>query len=210
MATIALQVAASTDDARNINGNGTFNATNTTYRLGNDAGTLVWCGWRFIGDLGGAIDLSPLKGATINSATFDLFSAQTGQGTTAKAIFYGEDADSTATFGNTTAGKPEGRTRTTATVTKDFDVANFNTASSFGLDTVDLASIIQEIVDRPSWDGASLVIIGFDDGSAASNNIGFATWNATGNNKGAMLTIDYTAGGAPNTRRYSLSLTGVG
>lgn len=193
MPTINLQVAATTDDARNINSNGTFNSNNTTYRLGNDAGTLVWLGWRFIGDLTGAIDLSPLAGATITSAILDLFSAQTGQGTTAKAIIYGQDTDSTVTFSNTTANKPEGRARTSATTTQDIDVATFNATSSFGNAPISVTSIIQEIIDRPSWDGVSLVLIGFDNGSAASNNVGVVNYESSGNNKGAKLAITYTA-----------------
>lgn len=209
MPTISLQISLGTDDARNINGNGTFNATNTTYRLGNDAGTLVWIGWRWTGDLSGPIDLSPLHNATINSAIFDLFSAQTGQGTTAKAIFYGQNSDSTVTFSNTTANKPEGRSRTATTVTNDFNVSTFNASSSFGNGPVNIAPIIQEIVNRSGWDGTSLVLIGFDNGSAANSNIGVVNYEASGNNKGAKLTIDYTTGGTATVAPMGM-MTGMG
>jgi MSHA biogenesis protein MshQ len=196
VSTLTVQISATTDDARNINGNGTFNSNNTTYRLGNDAGTDVWIGWRWL-------NITVPQGATINSATLDLFSAQTGVGTTALAIFYGEKVANPVTFSNTTANKPEGRARTTASVAKSFNVANFNSASSFGLDLVDVTTLVQEIVNQATFaSGNALVLVGHDNGSSASNNIGITNWEATGNLKGAKLNIDYTAGGGPVNITY--------
>lgn len=189
MTVITLQVNSTTDDARNLTPNSTFNSNNSTYRLGNDAGADQFCGWLWH-------NVTVPQGATINSSTLDFFSAQTGMGTTANVIFYGEKSANPVTFSNTTANKPEGRIRTTASVTKNFNVANFNSASSFGLDPVDVTTLVQEIVNQATFaSGNSLVLVGHDNGSAASNNIGITNFEATGNLKGAKLTIDYTAGG---------------
>ena len=68
MPTLSLQVAASSDDACNISGNGTFNATVVTMHLGQTGGQDYWNGWRWL-------NVAIPQGSTINSATLDLYSA---------------------------------------------------------------------------------------------------------------------------------------
>lgn len=197
MSTLSLQVTASADDARNVNGNGTFTSTQVSQRLGDDAGTDVWGGWRWL-------NVTVPQGATINSATLDLFSAGTGVGTTAKGIFYGEKSANAVTFSNTTANKPEGRARTTANVQKDFDVATWAT-SGFGRELVDVATLIQEIVNQATWaSGNALVLVGHNNASVSNNNIGYSTYDSAAA-RGAKLNIDYTAsggGGPSNTGAF--------
>lgn len=196
MSTVTIQVAASADDARNLFTNGAFNSNNVSYRLGDDAGSDAWCGWRWL-------SVTVPQGATINSATLDLFSSATGMGTTALAIFYGELSANAVTFANTTAGKPEGRTRTTANVTKSLTVATWNASSGFGKELVDVTTLVQEIVNQGTWaSGNALVLTGHNNGSAASNNIGFSTFDSAAA-RGAKLNIDYTSGGGgPITITY--------
>ncbi len=204
MATLNLQVNTSTDDARNIAGNRTFNSNNSTYRMGNDAGTDTYDGFRFVGNLSGAIDLSVLAGATISSAQLDLYSAQTGAGTTANVILWGDKSVSSPTFSSTTAGNPEGRTHTTATTTDSINVATFNASSSFGNHLIDVTSIVQELVNQAGWvNGSAITIIGHDNGSATSNNIGYACIEASGGAKGAQLYITYTTGGGSSISKVS-------
>jgi hypothetical protein len=201
MATWSGQVGASTDDARNISGDGTFNGTVTTQHLGINASTDYWNGFRWL-------NVTIPQGATINSATLDLYSAGVTAGTTAKTLWYGEDADDTVTFSNTTANKPEGRTRTTASTSKDFTVSSW-TATGFGIELVDVASIVQEIVSRGGWtSGNSMVIVGHDNGSSGTNSyIGNSTYNSSAA-RGATLTVDYTTGGGSTVKQ--LGALGVG
>lgn len=199
MATLNLQVGASSDDARNINGGTSKNITAVTQHIGKLTTTDYWNGFRWT-------DVTIDQGATINSATLDLYSAQVTAGTTAKAIFYGVAADNTATF-NTTTEYPEGKPRTTASVTKDFTVASWAASLGFGVETVNVTTLIQEIVNRAGWaSGNALAIVCHDNGSTNDNYIGHSTYDRA-IDRGAKLDIDYTvAGGAV---RKSLTLLGV-
>jgi spore germination protein YaaH len=179
------QVLASADDARNINGGTSKSINATTQHLGKFSTTDYWNGWRFN-------NVTIPQGATIQSATLDLYSAQVTSGTTAKVIFYGVDEDDTAAF-NTSTSYPEGKTRTTASVTKDFTVSEWS-ALGFGVDLVDVTTLIQEIVDRAGWEsGNDLAIVAHDNGSSDNNYIGYSTYDRA-TDRGAKLTITLDAG----------------
>lgn len=199
MAVVNLQVRASSDDARNINGGTSKNTTATTQHIGKLTTTDYWNGFRWT-------NVTVPQGATINSATLDLYSAQVTAGTTASAIFFGVDEDDTATF-NTTTSYPEGKTRTTASVTKDFDVSLWSATQGFGVETVDVASLVQEIVNRVGWSsGNAMAVVCHDNGSADDNYIGHSTYDRA-IDRGAKLDINYTEAGA--VVRKSLTLLGV-
>ncbi|WP_439946505.1 hypothetical protein [Streptomyces sp. BBFR109] len=198
MSTLNLQVSASTDDARNVNGNGAFNSNAVSYRIGNDAGTDVWDGFRWL-------NVTIPQGATITSALLNLYSAETAVGTTAAIIFYGEKSANAATFSSTTAGKPEGRTRTTATAPFSVDTTPWKTTGAgFSTPTFELKDLVQEIVNQATWvSGNALAIVGHDNGSAASNNIGFSTYDRDVT-RGAKLSITYTtSGGVVNSNFFA-------
>jgi hypothetical protein len=186
MATFSTSVLASTDDARNLNGNGTFSATVTTQHLGKFSATDdYWNGFRW-----NAVSIP--QGATISSATITLYCAATNAGTTANTIWYGEAADNAATFANTTAGKPEGRSRTTASVTKAFTVSNWTVVGYNTADKVTVTSLVQEIINRAGWaSGNSLAIVAHDNGSASTNYIGHSTYDRAVD-RGAILEVTYT------------------
>ncbi|MET1072458.1 MAG: hypothetical protein ABWY11_07425, partial [Umezawaea sp.] len=165
MPTRDLQVAASTDDARNAAGNGMFNATVTTQHLGRNAGIDYWAGLRFA-------NVAVPQGAVIQSASLDLYSSGVAAGSSVPVVFHGEKSANPAAFSNTTAGKPEGRTRTAATVTKTFDPAQWNPETGFGVDVVDVTALVQEIVDQPAFaSGNAIALIGHDNGAANNNFI---------------------------------------
>ena len=137
MAELILQVGASTDDARNISGDSTFNATVTTQHLGKLSTTDYWAGFRFL-------NVTIPQGATIDSAYLDLYSAGVATGTTILTIFYGNDIDDAATFANNTANKPEGKTRTTASASKTFTKTQWDSGDTgCGIDPMDVTSIFQ-------------------------------------------------------------------
>lgn len=190
MPTISIQVAASTDDARNNSGNGTFNATAVNQHLGVNAGIDYWNGFRWL-------NVTVPQGATIISATLDLFSSTTGTGGSVPCIFYGEASDNAATFANSTPGKPEGRTRTSASVNKTFTASAW-AALGFSVDPILVTTLVQEIVNRPGWtSGNSMAIVGHDNGAANNNYIGNSTYDSNPG-RGATLTIEYTTGSTPD------------
>ena len=202
MPTLVLQVGASTDDARNISGDSTFTATAVTQHIGINAGVDYWNGWRFT-------NVTVPQGVTVNSASLDLFSAGVTSGTSAQAIFYGVGADNATTFANTAGNKPETKARTTASATKSLSIATWNT-TGFGVDPIDVTSLVQEIINRVGWSsGNALAIVGHDNGSAANTYIGYSTWDFSGNARGANLTIDYIDPNAP-TAPASLTATQSG
>ncbi|WNV87024.1 glycosyl hydrolase family 18 protein [Umezawaea sp. Da 62-37] len=193
MPTRDLQVTAGTDDARNAAGNGAFNATVTTQHLGLNAGVDYWAGLRFV-------NVAVPQGAVIRSASLDLYSSGVAAGTSAPVVFHGEKSANPATFSNTTAGKPEGRARTTAAVTKTFDPARWNPEIGFGIDVVDVTPLVQEIVNQPAFaSGNAIALVGHNNGAADNNYIGFNTHDFTGNLRGAKLTITYGSTTPPPT-----------
>lgn len=183
--TLTLNVSASSDDARNVSGNGTFNSTVVTQHLGILSSTDYWNGFRWL-------NVTVPQGATITSATIDLFSAGVSAGTTVELIFYGVDEDDAATFANNTDNKPEGKARTTASVTKTITVANWSSTGFQSGSNIDVKDLVQEIVNRPGWtSGNALAIVGHDNGSTGTNSyVGHSTYDRAAD-RGAKLSIEY-------------------
>lgn len=182
----AVIVSASSDDARNLNGATQKNTTVTTQYLGKFTTTNdYWNGWRWD-------NVAVPQGATIDSAILDLFSAGVTGGSSVSIILYGVDEDDTVTF-NTSTQYPEGKTRTTANATKTLTVSTWST-SGFNKETIDVTSLIQEIVDRGSWaSGNALAIVAHDNGSSSSNYVGNSSYDSSAD-RGAKLTIEYSTG----------------
>ena len=202
MATWSGNVSASTDDARNLDGDGTYSAVVQTQHLGKfNTVDKYWNGFRWN-------NVTIPQGATINTATVTLYGAATNGGTTAKTIWYGEAADDAATFSSSTAGKPEGRTRTSASVTKDFAISAWGSIGFNTGDKVTVTSLVQEIINRGGWvSGNDLVLVAGDNGSSNTNYIGHSTYDRA-TDRGALLEIDYTAGSPATPSK--LTLLGVG
>lgn len=188
MAVLNLAVGASSDDARNLVPNSTFSATAVTQHLGKFSTTdIYYNGFRWT-------NVTIPQGATINSALITLYCANVNGGTTAKTIWYGEASDNAVTFSNTTAGKPEGRTHTSASVAKDFATANWTTVGYNTSDQIDVTSLVQEIINRAGWaSGNALAIVATDNGSANTNYIGHSTYDRAVD-RGAKLDITYSVG----------------
>lgn len=202
MSVLNLQVGASSDDARNINGGTSKNTNATTQHIGKFNTTDdYWNGFRWL-------NATIPQGATINSATVDLYSAQVTGGTTAKSIWYGVLEANAATF-NTSTVYPEGKPRTTASVTKDFTTSAWASTIGYGVDLVDVTTLVQEIVNQGTWaSGNAMAIVCHDNGSANTNYIGHSTYDRA-TDRGAKLSINYTAGGAV-TSAPTLMMMGMG
>lgn len=186
MATTTVQVSTSIDDARSTNSTGAFNSTSTSLFLGKYSdGNDYYNGFRWT-------NVTVPQGATITSATIDLFSSQQTGGTTAKTIWHGEAVDNAAQFSSSHA--PNSITTTTASDSYDITVSKF-TALGFGVDSIVVTNSVQEIVNRAGWaSGNALILVGHDNGSAASSYVGSSTYDRL-SSRGAQLTINYTTGG---------------
>lgn len=218
MATFAGTVAASTDDCNsasnsaNQDGTGSVVAgdlTNVTLSPGNHSGTdRYYAGARFL-------NVTIANAATINSATFSMKcnSSWDASPNVVALRVRGQDSDTTVTFG-TTAGTNNldttARPRTTAT-SAAWGLTNLTAGTRY---SIDIAAVIQEIVNRAGWaSGNSMVMIVDLDATCSTGEWqDFYSWDdATDRtNNPPQLAIDYTEGGAPNKRRYTMTLLGIG
>lgn len=187
MPTLSLIVGASADDARNLTPNSTFTATAATHHLGNFSGSIYYIGWRFTG-------VTIPQGATITSALLTMYVSNVNGGVLALVSFWGEATDNAATFAS--GATPQNRTHTTAQVNQTFTTVNWGTVGyqTNGTEIPDLATIIQEIVNRPGWaSGNALAIVATDNGSTNPGYVGTATWD-NASTKATKLDITYTTG----------------
>lgn len=124
------------------------------------------------------------QGVTIDDATLGLEVLTTFG--TPEVTVYADDIDDAAAISS--SNRPSQWTKTTAN-------ADATTAlGTTGARTIDVASIIQEIVDRGGWSTGSDINLGlFHDGGGAGYHIGYivdiTTW---GNQNFATLTVNYT------------------
>lgn len=136
------------------------------------------------------------QGATINSATIT-FQIDNVTGTPNTTI-YGIDVDDVAVWSDP-GNLPSAATKTTASATGP---------TATGSQQVNVASIVQEIVDRAGWaSGNDMAFAGIDN-AGSGDNFWVAEDLADAGGNEARLDIDYTAGGPTFTPRRAL--TGVG
>lgn len=180
------QVNASSDDARNTNGGTSPVITAISQYLGINSSTDYWNGWRWT-------NVTVPQGATIVSATLDLYSAQLTSGT-AKAIFYGVNEDDLTTF-NTSTSYPEGKSRTTASKAVNFNMTAWTNTLGYGAELIDVKDLVQEIINRSGWvSGNAMGIVAHDNASGGTNNyVGHSTYDRA-TDRGAKLTITYLPG----------------
>ncbi len=132
-------------------------------------------GWRF--------QTLPINnGDTVNSATLEPVQTTTG-GATATATLYAEDVDDAGTF-TTAANNISGRTRTTAsTALTNADWPGDNNRASW-----DVASIVQEIVDRGGWASNNDIAFLAIGTNTTNSYLGFEDYNS-----GAANAADFNA-----------------
>nr|NIM50710.1 hypothetical protein [Gemmatimonadales bacterium] len=176
---VEVQVASSSDDAEE-RVDGSVSLSSSDLELVYDGGGDQVVGMRFNG-----VSIPP--GATISKAYVQFEADGTHSGPTSLTI-QGEDVDNALTF-DSVSGNISSRPRTSAAVA--WLPNPWTTVGEAGPDqqTPDIASVIQEIVNRTGWsDGNSVVIIitGTGERAAASYN---------GDPAGApVLHVEYTTG----------------
>lgn len=187
MATLTVQVAASSDDAA-------VNQTKSVYQetdvwLVNDsskngASQTYTVGLRFQ-------SVTIPQGATINAATLDIYVRAIKDDV--NVDIHAEAADNAATFASTNT--PEDRTRTTASVLWSATGLTDGTTDAWAT-SPDIASVVQEVVNRAGWtSGNSLAIIcrGRID-AGIIRTLQYMSYD--GNTaKAAKLNVTYTTGG---------------
>jgi hypothetical protein len=153
-----------------------------------------------IGRIGGAASVHtagivmPLdvpQGATINSATIQLYNGGTGQGATINARVYADANLTQANFGG--ADVPSAVSLTTAFGS----ITNPTAVDNTGWTAIDIASVITEIVSDPSWSQNDLirfVVTAVSPSAYTDRRInGSGTYSNTSNEP--AISVDYDVGG---------------
>ena len=185
MSTYSGAIAETADDAWFTYPTGGSFTNNYGYMpVGNLSGSHYASAFRFT-----AVDIP--QGATINSATITFIARNNATSTVCNLAVRGvAEDDATAITGYIDA---HARTLTTASV--DWLALNIWTAGA-SRSAPDIASIIQEIINRAGWSsGNALVIYVIDNGSDTNANRYITDYSGNAG-QAAHLTIDYTAGAA--------------
>ena len=160
-------ISLSSDDAEERNGSMMLLAS-ADLELVDDGSRKQKVGLRFNG-------ITIPQGATITNAYLQFQADETDSGAISLTI-NGEDVDNAATF-TSTPGNISSRTLTTASVA--WSPPNWTAVGEAGLNqrTSNIASVIQEIVNRPGWSSGNsmaLIISGSGERTAESFNGSFA------------------------------------
>lgn len=197
MATIDVQVSASSDDAIEAGG-GSPSITGTQMYFGATPSGTMRGGARFTG-------ITIPSGATIDVAYISAYIYSTSNDDI-NCTIYAEDTASPGTF-TTTNGDVDGRTLTTAGVTwTASDVLGGGAAA--WKDSPSIVSVIEELMaSYTSYSSGSIVILVQSAVSQAESGIG-RTYDQTGNTYGMKLHIEYTeASGGVSVEPTAVSAT---
>ncbi len=192
--TVEVRVAASTDDAEE-NASGNMSLASSDLELVVDGSSNQLVGMRFNG-----VNIPP--GADITNA-YVQFQADEIASEATSLIIQGQDIDNAPTFTSAT-GNISSRSRTTASVS--WAPVPWTTVGEAGLAqrTPDIASVVQEIVNRPSWSsGNSLVVIISGTGRRTAESYDGVTAAAP------LLHIEFTSGSGSTGESFICTTSGV-
>ncbi|NNE70002.1 MAG: T9SS type A sorting domain-containing protein [Rhodothermales bacterium] len=160
---LTVAVSASSDDAEQAVSGGGVDITSSDLELPYEGAAEQYIGMRFQ-------NITVPVGATITEATIQFQVDETAANDAVTLTFYGEDVDDAATF-TITSNDIWGRTRTTASV--NWAVPHWAAVDDEGADqkTDDLATIIQEIVDRSGWTSGNDIVIVAEHASGTGTRI---------------------------------------
>ena len=148
-----VRVISDNDDAEERVSNGSMTRGSTDLEFGYDGSTQQIVGMRFR-------SVNIPQGATINSAYIEFETDETDSGTTNLVIF-GQDADSPNQFANND-GNISDRTKTSASV--NWTPSAWSSRNDLH-QTPNIASIIQELVNRSGWSAGNNMVIIVEPGS---------------------------------------------
>ncbi|MGW8177849.1 MAG: hypothetical protein ACWGQW_03530 [bacterium] len=189
--TIDDQVGASDEDASERGDDTDFSSTANSIYIQSNTTALTYNG-------GFYFNLSGIsQGDTIGSTSYMEFYCSNNND--AQLRFYAHDVDSTDDF--TSTADIANRVLTTEYLEINIDdvAANNQWWNTYTDDSLDISAVIQEIVDRPSWDAAAIMMILWGIPYAASKKTFFPDSYDGSSTFAAKLHIEYTAGGVTVT-----------
>lgn len=174
----------------------TFNVSDQYVRIGRQDGSAT------INTGGIVMPLDVPQGATINSATLQFYNINVGQTLGKTVRVYADSALTQANFSS--SDHPSDAARTTAFAS----ITNPTITDDTLWATIDISSVVAEIVGNGSWVQNNLVrfiVVVNSPGAYQSNDIN-AAGNYSNTSNEPSFSIDYTAGGggggSPNIRRF--------
>lgn len=192
MALFNKQIDSNIRDVDNTNSGGSWSVSSTSaLNIGNPGAVTRNISLRFTG-------VTIPQGTTINSAKIRFIASATKTPSIAAKI-EGVAEDNTGEF--VTSPEDTARTRTKTSANAAWNGSISHTLDS-ALDTPDITSIVQEIVNRGGWaSGNAMAFFLSDDGSSSGNYISVYEYNTTTPNgaKAAELIIDYGSGTTTST-----------
>ncbi len=179
---IVIKVTTSSDDAEQAQ-NGNVNYTSSDIELTED-GDPQTVGLRFI-------NVSIPQGSTITKAYIQFTCDETGGGSPCSVSLRGQDSDNASTF-TTTNFSISNRPTTSASVSWNIDSWNYLARRWDRQRTPNIASLIQEIVDRPGWQsGNSLAIIIRDADGGTGKRVADSQDGGSSNTRNPELLIEF-------------------
>ncbi len=140
---------------------------------------------------------------TISTAVLTFKANGSQSGSPVSVNFVAVDEDNSATISSRADGL--GRAQTSAAAAWN-SIASWTNNTEYS--SPDIAAVVQEVVDRGGWTSGNAICILCI--ATVGSGVHRLAYDATSGAFTTKLDIDYTAGGGGTTRRYSLSLTGVG
>ena len=213
MATFTKRISANLEglsDKYNSHWSPTWIAESATYGESGQIG--VFAEWEWWGEWNGGIrntswrftNITIPQGATITSAKIT-FSRIVGGGSshTINYKFVGVDEDNTGAL--TVSDTCRTRTHTTAAVDWDVTIPPGDIGSTY--DSVDISSVIQEIINRGGWSsGNALGIYLYDDGTTEEEYFSYMYYSSYPDDA-PLLTIEYVASSASASESRSPSIS---
>lgn len=191
MATLNRQISQNIDDVDNTNSGGTWSSNQSSaLNIGNPGAVTRNMSLRFL-------NITIPKDAIINSARIRFVSLSTKNPNITSRI-QGVAEDNTAQFVvgvDPTQNTARERTKTSASVNWNGSISQTAEAD---LDSPDITSIVQEIVNRGGWSsGNAMAFFLSDNGSSGGEFLSVYEY-ASSTTKAAILIIDYDSGGSPS------------
>ncbi len=186
-ATVSVRVSGDNDDAEELISDGDMYRGSTDLEFSYDSyhGGLQIVGMRFR-------NVAIPQGEVIDSAYISFETDETDSGTT-NLVIYGEDTDDANLFANN-SGNISSRTKTTASV--NWSPSAWNTVNELH-QTVDISTIIKEIVDRPGWSSGNDLVIMIEPGTGCTGSSCQRTAESHDgvSSEAPMLVVNYGVGG---------------
>ncbi len=190
-ASITVDITANGDDGHSKSGNWVITPYLNHIILWNGGAGAEYSGaWRFL-------NVTVPQGSTINTASLDIYAQRSA---TITVTFQGEDVDNASAWGNSSANDSRTMTKTTASNAYTF-------SSGTGTKSIDLKTIVQEVVNRSGWSSGNAMRVGTTD-LPASNYQYLDDYSKSGATQIGQLNIDYTeVGTAIAVTKQSLILS---